>query len=122
MIPLEKDKMAPGDTPKPNKVEPAHKTWFFQRADGSIFGVKAVEAWNILQRRTSAHLQGLKMIGVSDGTVFQKAVSDAHSVYTATKDLEQAQSIIRQGEKDEIERARGHLENPPDPTSVTFKA
>lgn len=119
MLPIEKDKLAPGETPKPNKVEPARKTWFFQKPNGEIFSCHQNEAWQLLQK-TSVYQRDLKMIGCSDGMIFQKAVHDAHKVFQETKDLEKAQEILRAGELAEIEAARGNLERPQDPSRVTF--
>lgn len=120
MLPQEKDELAPGESVKPNKVEPARKTWFFQRPDGSIFGCQAVEAFQVLSKKNN-YLRDFKLIGCSDGTVFQKAIADAQKVFRETKDLAQAQAIIRQGEAEEIERARGHMELPPDPSKIVTR-
>lgn len=120
MLPAEKDPIAPGDVAKPNKVEPAKKTWFFQRTNGSIIGCQAIEAWQILLKQ-NVYLRDFRLIGCSDGSTFQRAINEAHKVFRETKDIEKSQEIIRQGELDEIEKARGNMELPPNPTAVTTK-
>jgi hypothetical protein len=119
MLPKEKDEIAPGDTPKPNKLEPAQWTWFFQRPNGEIFACHAVEAYHLL-RKTSEYQRHLKLVGSSDGSVFAQAVQDSHRVFRETNDVEQAKALIRKGEADEIERARGNMKLPPDPSRVQY--
>lgn len=119
MLPTEKDPIAPGDTTKPNKIEPAQRTWFFQRENGEIFACHAVEAYN-LTRKTSEYQKRLKLIGCSDGAIFQQAVRDSHRVFAETKDVAQAQAVLRKGEQDELEVARGNIIQPPDPSRVQF--
>lgn len=119
MLPTEIDINAPKGNVKIHKLEPPQKTWFFQRPTGEIFGVHAIEAWNLLQK-TSLYQRDLKMIGQSDGTTFHNAVKEAHRVFGETGDVAQSQAIIRKGEQDEIEAARGNLVYPPDPTRVMF--
>ena len=120
MLPLEKDPLAPGEEIKTHKIEPAKKTWFFERPDGSIISAKAIEAHQILKKQ-NVYLRDFKLVGCSDGLTFQKAVSEAQRLFKQTKDIAQAQEVIRQGERDEIEKARGNMELPPDPTAVITK-
>lgn len=120
MLPAEKDPIAPSESVKPNKTEPAKKTWFFQRPNGSIIGCQQVEAWQILQKQNN-YLRDFRLIGCSDGSVFQQAVIEAHRVFRETKDFERSQAVIRQGELNEIERARGNMELPANPTIVQTK-
>ena len=94
---------------KPNKIEPPQKTYFYERRDGSIISAHAKEAWNL-------HKQ-FKQVGVSDGTAFYKAVQEAHNLFN-TRGIEEAQERLRQGEKEEIEVARGHLEMPQNPDTI----
>lgn len=117
MLPTEKDPIAPGDNIKPHKLEPAQMTWFFERPDKTIFGCHAVEAWQLLQK-TSSYQKNLRLIGCSDGSVFAQAVRDSHKVFNETKDFSRAQALLRKGEADEIERARGNMKLPPDPSRV----
>lgn len=119
MLPKEKDPIAPGEKITPHKAEPAQRTWFFERPNGSIFACHAVEAYHLL-RKTSEYQKHLKLIGCSDGSVFAQAVIDSHRVFGETKDFAQAQAILRKGEADEIERARGNMTLPPDPSRVQF--
>jgi hypothetical protein len=120
MLPIEKDELAPSGVVKTNKVEPSRKTWFFERPDGSIFGCQQVEAWQTLLKH-NAHTRDFKFIGCSDGMTFQRAVLESQKVFKETGDFAKAQEVLRQGERDEIEKARGNLEYPPDPTVVTTK-
>lgn len=120
MLPAEKDPLAPGESVKPNKVEPARKTWFFQRATGEIFGTKEVEAGQLL-RQDNVLTRSLRLVGCSDGTTFQKAVAESQRIFNETKDLAEAQKVLRQGELDEIEKARGNMEQPRDLSGVITK-
>ncbi len=52
-----------------------------------------------------------KLIGVSDGTLFQKAVIEAHALHNQGR-TDEAMARLRQGEKEELEAARGHIEKP----------
>lgn len=99
---------------KINKVEPAQKTYFFERWDGKIFHVQEQEAWNVMKNRqqiVGLHVPPPKYIGCSDGTRFQKAVIEAHALFKDGK-MEEAQARLRQGEAEELEAARLNKEMP----------
>jgi hypothetical protein len=86
-------------------LEKPEKVFFYARPDGSTFACKAEDAYNV--KKTGK----FKQLGVSDGKLFYEAVKQAQEV--AKTDLEKAQEILRQGEKDELELAKGHMEEPP---------
>jgi hypothetical protein len=115
----EKDPLAPGDDTKVHKLEPATKTWFFQRPDGSTFAARASEAWQLL-KRNSNYQKDLKLIGCSDGSTFADAVRRSQEHFRATKNIKEAQAIIREGEALELEKARGNMELPQDPSRVQY--
>lgn len=99
---------------KINKVEPAQKTYFFERWDGKTFHVQEREAWNVLKNRqpvVGLFVQPPKYLGCSDGTLFQKAVLEAHALFAEGK-MEEAQARLRQGEAEELEMAKKNKEMP----------
>jgi hypothetical protein len=83
-------------------------------------GCQAIEAHQILKKQ-NVYLRDFKLLGCSDGSIFQRAIAESQKVLKETKDIEKAQAIVRQGEQDELEKARGNMELPPDPTSVVTK-
>lgn len=99
---------------KNNHNEGPQKTFFFERSDGSIVAMHEVEAWNLLKYRQQVvgrYVQPPKLIGVSNGHKFWEAVTEAHKLNAVGK-IEEALERIRQGEKEELEVARGHIEMP----------
>jgi hypothetical protein len=98
------------------KVEGAEKTFFFERHDGSILSVQEREAWGIMKGRTSIvgfrHKQP-KLLGVSDGQIFQRAVLESQSLIREGK-VEEARALIRKGQEEELEKARGNMIMPRD--------
>ena len=99
---------------KPNKVENAEKTFFFERHDGSVVAVKEQEAWHIMTKgnqKVGVVMPLPKLIGVSDGSKFRQAVMDAHKLHAEGK-TDEARERLRQGEAEELEAARGHIEHP----------
>lgn len=98
---------------KPNKVESSQKTFFFERQDGSTFPAGEQEAWSILNNRNQVIGQRhskLKLIGVSDGRLFQQAVLESHDL--AKTNPEAALKRLKLGEEQELEQARGKIERP----------
>lgn len=98
------------------KVEGAEETYFFERHDGSVVSVREQEAWNILKGRTP--IVGLryrqpKLIGVSSGNIFQRAVIEAQALIRAGK-IAEAREIMNKGQAEELEAARGNIKYPRD--------
>ncbi len=98
------------------KVEGAQETYFFERMDGSVISVLEEEAWNIMKGRTP--IVGFrhntpKLIGVSDGQIFQRAVLESQGFLREGKVIE-AQAILKKGQADELEAARGKFKRPRD--------
>ena len=113
----ETELVAPGNNIQANKVEPAQKTFFFERWDGSIISVSEREAWGIMKNRQSVvglYVPPPKLIGVSDGKIYQKAVLEAHALHKTGRIHEDVAAVLRKGWNDELEAARGHLERPRD--------
>lgn len=111
---MENELVAPNGAIKKNRLEPAEKTYFFQRHDGSIINVKEQEAWNLLKKRQPVlglYVQPPKLIGVSNGTLFRKAVEEAHALHAEGK-VDEAVQRIRDGEKEELASAMGKIEMP----------
>lgn len=99
-----------------DKIEETERIYFFQRANGSIIFTKGREAWNLYARRPQVlgqYVPKFVFLGSSDGTTFQQAVRESHEIYRTTQDLAKAQERLRQGEKDELEKARGNMIPPP---------
>jgi hypothetical protein len=92
---------------------PLHTTFFYEQSNGRIIVVEEQEA-SLIHRK-------FKQVGVSDGLVFQKAMQEAKRVQRETGDLLKAQEILRQGERDELEAARGHFQLPRDYSRVDGK-
>lgn len=98
------------------RIEQATRTYFFERPDGSIISAQGKEAWSLYSRPpqiVGTRLPPYKFIGSSDGTIFQRAVIESQSVYRQTLNLEEAQKILRKGEQEELEKARGNMVPPP---------
>lgn len=111
---MEEIKTPTGDKITPNVIEEAKDTYFFERHDGSIIHVQEREAWDILKggnRVVGPYINPPKMIGVSDGRLFQKAVQEAHALHREGK-TEEAKERLRQGEREELEAARGKFKRP----------
>jgi hypothetical protein len=114
MLPTEKDELAPSEQTKIHRLEKPRKTWFFERHDGSIVAVGNDEAFFILKGNNNYH-RTMKMIGCSDGVTFHNAVVESHNIFRTTQDIKLAQEKLREGERAEIEKARGNMERPIDP-------
>lgn len=98
---------------KIHKLEKPQKTFFFERHDGSVISVGEREAWNIYNNRNQVVgwlIPKPKLIGVSDGMKMYEAVKKAHEVFVTNPD--EAQNILRQGNVDELEAARGNIVAP----------
>ena len=96
------------------KLESPQKTYFFERADGSIFHTQESEAWHVLKGRNQTlgeRRQPAKLIGVSDGRLYYEAVIKAIDLQRAGN-LLGGQAILRDALAQEIERARGKIEMP----------
>jgi hypothetical protein len=53
------------------------KTWFFERGDGRLIVCEEQEAWDIVNNRSEWKRHDFKMIGVSDGTTYQRIVKES---------------------------------------------
>lgn len=53
------------------------KTWFFERGDGTIIFAEEAEAWDIVHNRSEWKRHDFKLIGVSDGTTYQKLAKES---------------------------------------------
>lgn len=99
-----------------HKLEAPQKTFFFERYDGSVIAVQEKEAHTLLKgrvRTVGPQFPKPKLIGVSDGTLFHKAVQEAHALHREGR-VEEALARLKSGEKEELEAARGHIERPRD--------
>lgn len=96
------------------RIDQPVKTWFFEKSNGSIVSVQEAEAWRIWSGKNQIVGQQVarpKLIGVSDGKLYFKALVEAREVAKA-EGLEKAQERIRQGYQEEIESARGNIVAP----------
>lgn len=93
--------------PKMNKLERAKKTFFYERQNGSVISTNDVLDACRMHKK-------FKQYGVSDGTRFERAVAEAHRIFME-QGLDAAQQRIRDGEKEEMEAAKGHFETPLEP-------
>lgn len=82
-----------------------NKTYFYEMPSGNIEAVESREAWELHKKR-------FKQIGVSDGSLYRKAMEEARELFK-TEGLEKSQERLRKGVEEEIEAARGHFEVPP---------
>lgn len=99
------------------------KVYFFQREDGTTFFTDAKDAWAILKgrkQRVGFFPERLKLIGVSDGSMFQKAAAEAQAIFKS-EGLEAAQVRIRRGHEEELAEARKKVEMPPNPDNVDLQ-
>lgn len=95
---------------KVNKLEQPKKTFFFERHDNSIISVGETEAWNLYARKNQVigfEIPRPKLIGTSDGKLMYQAIQEAHKLFA--EDPEKSFARIRQGEKEELEAARGNI-------------
>lgn len=105
----------PGATVKPNQVERAQTTYFFEKPDGKIIAATDRQAWQLYARPNQiikANRQRFKLVGTSDGTLYQKAVLESHEIFK-TQGLEAAQKRLREGFDQELAVARGKIIPPP---------
>lgn len=96
------------------------RTFFFQRENGSIFSVGEAEAWSIYTGKLqTVGIRNIppKLIGTSDGLIFNKAVQEAREIFKVSG-IEAAQAHIRQGHSAELEEAKKHPQKPRDFSSV----
>lgn len=92
-----------------------NRTYFFEREDGSIICTEEREAWGLYSRVPQVlgkRTYPLKFIGSSDGKKYQQAILESQQIYLETNNLAKAQERLRQGEKEELEIARGNLVPP----------
>ncbi len=97
------------------KIEETQRTYFFERDNGTTFFTTGREAWSLIKRPTKVmkkETKRMKFLGSSNGQIFQKAVRDSHKVFRE-QGLSVAQEVIRKGESDELEAARGNMVYPP---------
>lgn len=60
------------------REQSAKKTWFFERGvDGMIFPCEEREAWDIVNNRSEWKRRDFKLVGVSDGTTYQRIVKES---------------------------------------------
>ena len=104
------DALAPKGTPKPHQIEPPKKTWWFQRGEEHI-PVSEIEAWHILRGKNAYH-RNLKLVGVSDGVMFSKAVKESHDAFRSTGDIVKSQEILRAAYESEYQSGLGRIESP----------
>jgi hypothetical protein len=93
------------------------EVYFFEREDGTVINMEEKEASGFLKGRVAeigVPFKRHKLIGVGDGKLFAKAIIEAKQIFKTTNSLAQAQERIRQGEKEELESARGKLKKPRD--------
>lgn len=104
---------------KPHIVENPQKTFWFERHDGSIFNTNEREAWTIYNGRVQTYIRAPrpKLIGVSDGRVFQQAVIESHQLFKDGKE-EEAKERMRRGRDEELESGRGNVQKPQNYDSV----
>lgn len=103
-----------------SKYYPPEKTFFFQRENGSVFSVNEQEAWAIYtgkQQTVGVRTYPPKLIGTSDGKLFNKAVEEAKEIFKK-EGFDKAQEHIRQGQELELEEAKKHPEKPRDFSSI----
>lgn len=79
------------------RIDPPQKTYFYKRADDTIFACHAREAFKI-------HDQ-YEQVGVSDGKKFYEIMQEA----VKTQDT----SLLKTAYDEELKVARGHNEIPP---------
>lgn len=92
-----------------------NRTYFFEREDGSVIFAEEREAWGLYSRIPQVlgkRTYPLKFLGSSDGKKYQQAIFDSQQIYRETNSLAKAQERLRQGEKEELEAARGNLVPP----------
>lgn len=96
-----------------NNIPPPEEIYFYERSDGSIVALNEREAWNSskIQNLSGNIDKKFKQIGVSDGTIYNKAIEEAREIFT-TSGLKASQERIRKGYMDELEAARGHFKKP----------
>lgn len=103
-----------------DKLYPPEKTFFFERANGSVFSTGEAEAWIIYTGKSQTvgvRTIPPKLIGTSDGQLFHKAVQEAKQI-GKMEGFEKAQEHIRFGYELELEEARKHPQRPKDHSAV----
>lgn len=103
------------------KVEGAKPIFFFEREDGTTFFAGESEAWSILKGRAQVlgrDRMRVKYLGCSDGEAYRKAVIESQGIFR-TQGLEKAQERLRQGELEELERAKGNRSMPRNHDTIT---
>lgn len=53
------------------------ETWFIQRGDGTIFACEEMEAWEILNNRSTWKRHDFKIIGTSSGETYQRVMAES---------------------------------------------
>ena len=101
---IEEKPLTVGLNTKGNQLR-VNKTYFYQIGEDRIEPVEAREAWEL-------HKKKVKQIGVSDGTTYNIALKEAQQLFKA-EGQERAQERLREGVQEELEKARGNLETPP---------
>lgn len=98
------------------KVEQAERIYFFERHDKTRIFAQGREAWNLYTRKPQIlgrYTAPFIFLGSSDGTIYRQAVMEAQSIFRDTNDLHKAQDRLRQGEREEFEKAKGNMVPPP---------
>lgn len=104
-------------------VLPAQRVYFFEKSNGDTFFADEFSAWRIIKGKNQiVGLQTIipKYLGMSDGTIYQQYQAEAKKIF-AEKGLEAAQTHLREGEKKELEKARGNMAMPRNPEIVDLK-
>lgn len=95
--------------------ERPEQTFFFEKGDGKVFCCNEKQAWDVYMAR--GQIIGYrdapkpKLIGVSDGTIYFKALREAKEIFEK-EGLEASQARIKQAFNEELEAARGHIVRP----------
>lgn len=93
------------------KIEQPQKTFFFERADGTIFSVNEQAAWTIYSGKSQTIGKRLpipKLIGTSDGKIVNQAVSELKSIFEK-EGLEKAQEYLKMAHEMELVSAKEHI-------------
>lgn len=97
-----------------DKIESPQKTFFFEREDGTIFGVNESAAWHIYSGKSQTiglRVARHKLVGTSNGRIVSEAIREARAIFN-TEGLEKAQDHIRKAHELEIEESKKHPEAP----------
>lgn len=74
------------------KYSKPKETWFIQRGDGTVFACEEMEAWELLNNRSSWMRHDFKIIGTSDGQTYQRMMREGG---TKAQTIEQEMGRLR---------------------------